>query len=173
MEYKGPTMMLRSRPALRAVMQAWLVSGTFDISSALVYYGIRYGIPPDLILKNIASGVFGEAAFRGGTPAIAAGLLFHYFIALVWAAVFFIAYPRIALLRKNVFTVAGVYGVIVWAAMNLVVVPLSRVETSPMHLEGALIAAAFLVLFIGVPDRIIIGRYFQNTSEAGKGFGGK
>ena len=35
-------MILLPRSALRAFLTAWLVSGTLDISSALVYFGVRY-----------------------------------------------------------------------------------------------------------------------------------
>ena len=161
-------MLLSSHPALRAFLRAWIVSATLDISSALIYFGIRYGVPAELIFKNIASGVFGEAAFQGGAHAVAAGLVFHYVIALGWTTLFYFAYPRVPFLRMNVPLVALVYGLVVWAVMNLVVIPLSRVQTGPMHIEEALIAAAFLVVFIGLPNRFIIGRYFRHTGEAGK-----
>ena len=161
-------MFLSSHSALRAFLRAWIVSATLDISSALIYFGIRYGVPAELIFKNIASGVIGEAAFRGGAQTVAAGLAFHYLIALGWTTLFYFSYPRVAFLRMNVPLVALVYGLVVWAVMNLVVIPLSRVQTGPIHVEEALIAAAFLVLFIGVPNRLIIGRYFRDTGESGK-----
>ena len=46
------------------ILRAGLVSGTLDITDALVFYGLR-GAKPTVILQSIASGLLGRGAFRG------------------------------------------------------------------------------------------------------------
>jgi hypothetical protein len=47
------------------ILRAGLVSGTLDITDALVFYGLR-GAKAIATLQSIASGLLGRAAFRGG-----------------------------------------------------------------------------------------------------------
>jgi hypothetical protein len=51
------------------------------------------------------------------------------------------------------------YGVLVWAVMNLVVLPLSRVRRGPFQPGQAAVAVAILILCIGLPLAGIVGRH--------------
>jgi hypothetical protein len=145
----------------RAIVRAWLVAGTMDITAATVYYPWVYKFKAILLFQNIASGVFGESAFRGGIMLAALGLVFHYFIALTWTVLFFVVYPKIKLLSKSRMLSGVAYGIFVWAAMNLVVLPLSRVQQAPFSPDSAIIAALFLVFCIGIPNAILAHRYYH------------
>src|ERR1022692_3840805 len=68
----------------RAVLAGGLVVGSVDIGAACL---INHA-GPTLILKVIASGLFGGAALRGGGEMVAIGLLLQWAMSLVIAAVF-------------------------------------------------------------------------------------
>lgn len=138
---------------------AWLVAGTLDITAAVTYYPMTTGVRVVRLLQNIASGALGPRAFDGGLGTAALGLAFHYFIALVWTVVFYAAVRRFRHLLRNLLLTGAVYGVVVWAMMNLVVLPLSRVRRGPLHPLQTIVAAAFLVICIGLPLAGIVGRH--------------
>jgi hypothetical protein len=138
---------------------AWLVAGTMDITAALTYYPLTAGVRAVRLLQGIASGVLGPRAFDGGLRTAALGLTFHYGIALVWTLVFFVAARRSRALLKNLFLSGMAYGVLVWAVMNLVVLPLSRVRRGPFQPGQAVVAAMILILCVGLPLAGIVGRH--------------
>jgi len=155
----------KRRIVVKTILSAWLLGGTLDITTASIYYPIRYDITLTMLFQNIASGLFGERAFSGGTQMAALGLVFHYCIAFFWTMVFFMAYPRIKILWRNRFASGMVYGLVVWLAMNLVVLPLSNVSRSPFNVGQALIGAVILMFCIGLPNSLIVGRYYSQRSD--------
>jgi hypothetical protein len=155
----------RMRSAPKTVLYTWLLAGTLDITAASVYYTLTYGISLAQLYQNIASGVFGDSAFEGGTPMACLGLALHYAIAFVWTLFFFVAFPRIKLLRMNAFASSAAFGIFIWLVMNLVVLPLSRVSPSPIRLVPALIGAAFLVFCIALPNVLIIGKFYAHQPD--------
>ncbi len=161
-ENTTPPVPTNKRRAFVTIVFAWLVAGTLDITAASLYYPLAFRFRLILLYQNIASGVLGDKAFSGGAMTAALGLAFHFAIALVWTIVFFLIYPRILARLRNVFAVAVTYGILVWFVMNLIVLPLSRVNHAPFYFGRELIAASFLVLCIGLPLSFIIGRYYSN-----------
>jgi hypothetical protein len=149
---------------LKAIMVAGLVAGTLDGLAAALLYVIRTGKDPLNVFRFIASGVFGIEAFTGGVPMALWGIFFHFVIATGWALLFFSVYTRLALLGKNKFISGVGYGVFVWLMMNLVVVPLSKVQTLPMTLNGVLTGMVVLMLCIGLPIAFLAGRFFAKKS---------
>jgi hypothetical protein len=146
------------RADLRVVLLAWLVAGTLDITAALTYYPLAAGVRAERILQGIASGAFGSSAFNGGARAAVLGLLFHYLISLIWTVVFFLAARRAKMLTRHAVPVGLAYGVVVWAVMNLIVVPLSQARRGPFDPKQAVIAAVILMVCVGLPIAGIIGR---------------
>jgi hypothetical protein len=148
--------------AVGVVLLAWLVAGTLDITAALTYYPLAAGIRPAAILRGIASGVLGSKAFDGGAATAALGLLLHYVIALIWTLVFFLAARKFDALTRHTIPVGLTYGIIVWAVMNLIVLPLSNVRRGPFNPAQAAIAAVILMFCIGLPIVTIIARYARS-----------
>ena len=74
-------------------------------------------------------------AFDGGAGTAALGLLLHYVIALVWTVLFFLAARRFGALTRHPIPVGLSYGVVVWAVMNLIVLPLSNARRGPFNLR--------------------------------------
>src|SRR5690348_4121092 len=109
--------------SVRTMWLAWLMAGTLDITAAVIQMLLN-DRDPVMMLKFIASGVFGPAALGGGNGYAVLGLIFHYIIAGIWTWLFFMIYPQVRFLQKNVWVTAVVYGIFVWFVMNRIVLPL-------------------------------------------------
>lgn len=144
------------------ILTAWLIAGTLDMSAAVIQTLINGGDPLRM-MQFIASGVFGTSAFSSVMPYAALGFLFHYVIALGWTLLFFYIYPKFYFLSANVVLTAVLYGVFVWAMMNLVVLPLANTPPIKFVAAKALVAAGVLVVAIGMPLAFIASRYYRKS----------
>ena len=149
-----------NQPLIKAIVTGWIVAGTLDISAAVIQT-LLYGREPMRMLQYIASGMFGADAFSGGVPFSILGLLFHYIIAMGWTVLFFVVYPKVHFLSKNIFLTAFLYGFFVWLMMNRVVLPLSQIPAAPFRIMGAVTAMLILVVAIGLPLAIVAKRYYS------------
>lgn len=138
----------------RALLWGTLIVGTADILDAFVFFGLR-GIRPTRILQGIASGILGRDAFSGGGATIALGAVLHYFIAFAIIYVFLRASRGLPELARRPWLYGPVYGLIVYAVMNYVVIPLSLVTVRPKPL--AVLANGLLIhmLGVGLPTALI------------------
>jgi uncharacterized membrane protein YagU involved in acid resistance len=148
--------------AKRTILKAWLIAGSLDIITACLYFRFRTGKDPLRVLHFVASGVFDKAALSGGSLYAVYGLLLHYLIAFLFTVFFFWVYPKFRWLAYNRWITALVYGSFVWSVMNLLIVPLSHTPTSPFQPGQAIIAAIILVVMVGLPLSVIIGRYYTS-----------
>jgi uncharacterized membrane protein YagU involved in acid resistance len=140
------------RRALSSIVLGGLVAGVFDITYATVFSYFRSGVPPMRILQSVASGLLGSEAFEGGVPTAALGLALHFGIALVAAAVYAFASQYLPLLVRRPVLAGSVYGIGIYAFMNLVVLPLSRFPRKPSFPLPVLITGLLVHMFlIGVP----------------------
>ena len=147
---------------VRAIVLTGLVAGTMDIVTATSWFTIRTGNNPVRVLQYISSAAFDkDLAYSGNILMIFLGLLFHYLIAYSWTFLFYLAYPRIGLLRANKFVVGIGYGILVWTIMNRVVLPLSRIPAITFDINQASIAASILIVCIGLPISIMASRYYS------------
>lgn len=149
---------------LKPVLLTGLLAGALDLSGACIGYMIDHdGKFPTKILEYIAGGVFGKDALTGGTTMKLAGLLFHFLIAMSFTFFYFFIYPKIKLLRKNVLFSAFIYGLFVWAVMNLLVVPNSawHKPITPFDVAASAKAAFILILCIGLPVAYFAKKYFS------------
>jgi hypothetical protein len=109
------------------------------------------------LFQAIASSVLGRAAFRSGTPAVLLGLLIHVGVAYAWTAAYALACSRWAGLRRFVtgaskaVTVGAGLGVLIWLAMDLIVVPLSRARPTPPLSTMFFILLAWHTVGVGMP----------------------
>ena len=147
-----------------AVIIAWLLGGTLDITAAIVYYVGPSSARSERLLQGIASGMLGARAFDGGVATAVLGLALHYLIALIWTLLFLGAFRMLGALRRHLVLLGIMYGIIVWLGMNLVVLPLSNAARGPFQLRAAVIAAIILILCIGLPISLVIGRRVGDAS---------
>ena len=148
--------------ATKTILFSGFIAGTLDILAAiLVYAVIMQKVTAVQILHGIASGAFGKTTI--GSPAIMAliGLAFHFIIAFCFAIAYFVVYPHIPFLRKQKIISGLLYGIFVWAVMNLIVVPMSNANHAPFAWPSAIRAASILMLCIGLPISIITSKYYS------------
>lgn len=141
-----------------------LIAGLCDITYA-VGISAYHGVAPMRVLQSVASGLLGAPAYEGGAPVAALGLLLHFLMALLIAAIFYFISRRLVFLLRHPITWGAVYGVIVYYVMNLVVLPLSafpgKPSTAPVVVITSLIVHAF---FFGVPIALAARRASANVN---------
>ncbi|MES2350839.1 hypothetical protein [Duganella sp. Dugasp56] len=108
----------------RAILVGGLIAGILDITFA-ISFGIYNGLTPERLLQIVASGLLGKEAFTGGTATAAVGLLCHFALSLVWMTLFLLAARQSPGLAARPLVSAIGYGIVVFLAMRLVVLPLS------------------------------------------------
>ena len=108
-------------PSWVAVLYGGFVAGSLDILAA----ALINRVDPLIIMRAIASGLLGRAAFQGGLPVAALGLLLQWAMSLLIAAIFVFAAGRMSLLSRRWIAAGLLYGVMVFMVMEYVVVPLS------------------------------------------------
>jgi hypothetical protein len=136
---------------VRAVLWGGLTVGALDLADAFIFFGLR-GVAPVRILQSIASGALGRAAFSEGLAAAALGVAVHFFVA---TSIVFVCYLASAVIRSIVrhpFVFGPIYGWIVYAFMNLVVIPLSRAGPSRFVWPVVLNGLAIHALGVGIPS---------------------
>jgi hypothetical protein len=142
---------------LAAIGVAGLAVGVLDATDGVAYAAITQGLNPIQVLQFVASGALGPSAFTGGLLTAAAGMGFHFLIAFAAAAVYAVAYTRVKSVRDN-WTATGLgFGVLVWAFMNLVVVPASAIGVFPT-LGGAIHGILGHALTVGLTAAYVVRR---------------
>jgi uncharacterized membrane protein YagU involved in acid resistance len=132
-----------------------LLAAALDLLFAFIFYGYQ-GAGPQIILRSIASGVLGPAAFTTGNWTLLLGAALHFFIAQCAAFVFYFASRRLTLLTRRPLASGAAFGVAMYLFMHSVVLPLSRVHHRVMPLSdviGELFSHIFLfgiVIALGV-----------------------
>jgi hypothetical protein len=139
----GPGSYGRLSPA-RALLFGTLTVGVLDLLDAIVFFSFR-GVAPIRIPQSIAAGLLGRtAAFQGGMQTATIGVLLHFFIAFCVVYFFYRASQWVSFLVRHPWRCGALYGVMVYAFMNLVVIPLSAsggggIPPLPIALNGILI----------------------------------
>jgi hypothetical protein len=148
----------------KSIAKTTLIAGMMDITAACTNAYLYAKVMPDRLLKYVASGVFGKEAFAGGLYMMAWGLLFHFIIAFACTACYFWIYPKWQWLHNNHIGVNSLLiGIVAWVVTNLGIVPLSHVNPAPFQWDRALLAAAILVVCIGLPIAYHARQFFQKS----------
>ena len=118
---------------------------------ACTFWGIYSGATPVRIFQSVSAGVLGREAFNGGVPTALLGLVLHLFIAASMAAAYgFVAQRWTWLLQQPAWLSGLVYGLILYAVMHLVVLPLSRASAPPTMLSWRLADVGSHLFFVGL-----------------------
>lgn len=138
--------MASKRSILTAIVVGGVVAATLDIGAAMLISGASL----TTILQFIASGLIGKAAFDGGVATAALGAALQELMGLIIAAVFVLASLAAPILRRA-WVAAGLgYGVVIYAVMNYVVMPLSAVGRVPKFSLEGLIKNGLAMLVFGL-----------------------
>ncbi len=135
----------------QAILYATLVLGLLDATDGVVFFGLQ-GQNPLQVLQYIASSVLGPRAFAGGVATAGLGLVLHFTVSLVVAAIYILASRRITILRTQWIAVGLLYGAAVWAVMNLIFLPLTSVAHGPIPVAAWFNGIIGHALFVGLPS---------------------
>lgn len=141
---------------LRTIAWATLVAGTLDILVAIIDVTVSGGSVAGM-LRSIASGPFGDG-MRDNAVGAPLGLLVHFGIMAVIAAVYIVAVRSIPALSRYWLITGLVFGFGVWLAMYGIVLPArfgSSLPTEPLAIAKGLFAHCVLV---GLPIAWIAAR---------------
>ncbi|HEV8368548.1 MAG TPA: hypothetical protein VGQ39_11410 [Pyrinomonadaceae bacterium] len=147
--------------AWRVVFWGGLIAGTLDITGACVVAWLRAGVSPVRVFQSVASGIYGAASSSLGAKTAILGLVLHFLIATTWTVVYYLASRKISYLVNQTIIAGVLYGVVVYAFMNFVVIPLSAVpkRATPPPLSARIIGMSIIIFCIGLPIAIIVRKF--------------
>ena len=150
---------MKDSSMLKPIAIATAVAGTLDILFAMiltVFFGREIGN----MLRYVGSGPF-PAATDMGTGGAILGLVVHFALMAIMAAVLILFVRQRPQLLDKPIMVGVVYGLITYAVMNLIVVPLRfDAPLPPSALSIATQLFAHIVL-VGIPMALIAARYLK------------
>ncbi|GGG97458.1 hypothetical protein GCM10007415_36060 [Parapedobacter pyrenivorans] len=151
---------------MRAVVRAGLIIGTLDILAAFLQFYFTTHNNPVVVLHYIASGVFGDGAYKGGILMAGWGLLFHFVIAFAFTTLFFALFRSLASVRRIGLLSGILYAPFMWIVIQFVVIPLSRISSvSPLSFANVAIANAILIACIGIPLYYMARRAYEPSRK--------
>jgi hypothetical protein len=144
---------------LKPIAIATAISGTLDIVFAMILT-VAFGREIPNMLRYVASGPFPVATEMGASGAIL-GLVVHLALMAIMATVLMVWVRQRPRLLDRPILLGIVYGLITYAVMNLLVVPL-RFDV-PMPPKALSIATQLFahVILVGMPMALIAARYFK------------
>jgi hypothetical protein len=154
----------REHGTLTRVLMAGALVGILDMLYSIVLYSVVLReVPVIRVPQSVASGLLGPAAYQGGLATAALGLLMHFTISYGWTVLYFIVSRRWEPLRNLIATQGGrvmagiVVGIVIWLAMDFVVLPLSRATPTPLHSLDFLLQLLWHPVGVGLPITLIVG----------------
>ena len=147
--------------AWKGILAGGVIAGVLDILFAFVFYGI-HGASPGRILRSVSSGLLGKRAFEGGAGPVVLGALCQLVIPTFAAAVYFGFDRAFAAARRRPLASGLLFGIVVYAVMNFVVVPLSAVPYE-RHFPIGMVAPAVLahMFLVGLPIALAVRSYSE------------
>lgn len=146
------------------IVWATIISGVLDALAAIIAYKLFYNYNPVQIYQFVASGVLGPDAYTGGLPSALLGLAFHFLIAFFASCVFYLLLPRFPFLKDNKIISGLLYGFGIWAVMNLVVIPISKIPAAHFDVL-VVIAIIWHMVLVGLPISLIVNRFYKHSRD--------
>jgi hypothetical protein len=142
-----------------AALYGGLIAGTIDVFAASLINMIH----PLIILRAIATGVLGLAAFAGGLPVSLLGLALQWAMSVLIAGIFVFAARRLAWMRQRWVLAGLAFGPVVFVVMEYVVVPLSAAKSPHFTVLSLLENLAAMLLF-----GLIVAFFARDVGSAGE-----
>lgn len=162
---------LSNRATLSRVVRAGLVTAITDGLFSSVLAVAFYHSTVTRLFQGVASTVLGKAAFDGGTPTAALGVLMHFGVALGWSTVFLWLLDRSSLIRGalrspyGVLKIAAVYGPFIWLVMSLLVIPI-LVHRAPSITVRWWVQLIGHIPFVALPIAALLSKTVPNSDAA-------
>lgn len=151
------------QPVIKTILLAGLLTGLLDATAAMVQAYFWNDVTPDRVWKYVASGAIGRPAFSGGTGIVVLGLFFHFLNAFLFTVTFFFLYPLIRPYAPHIVITGMLWGIVVWAVMQFVVLPLSNIPPlPPFNFKKALPQIIIHMFCVGLPMALVIHRYYTS-----------
>ncbi len=151
-----------SVPISRVIIACVLVAALDGAFAVMLYVQVLHACSAGQLMQSIAGALLGRAAFRGGRTTVALGLALHFAVACGWTlayAALRAGSPRLRQMTettRGALTVGALFGVFVWLAMDLVVLPLSRASATPLWSSLFVILLAWHAVGVGIPLALIV-----------------
>ena len=142
---------------VRCVFISGLVAGTVDIGAAALIYRIN----PLVVMRAIATGLQGAAAFKGGMGSSALGLGLQWAMSIVIAGIYLLAVRWIPRFRHSWVQGGILAGIIIFVVMNYVVVPLSAVGKIPRFSTLSFLENLAAMILFG----LILAYFFRSRTK--------
>lgn len=144
---------------VRTIALATLVAGSLDILFAIALT-LSFGRDPADMLRYVASGPFPPATDMGAAGSVL-GLLTHFALMAIMAALFVLAARQWPSLLDKPIQSGVLYGLITYVAMNWIVVPL-RFDT-PLPPKAISVATQLFahIILVGIPIAMIAARQLR------------
>lgn len=141
------------RNVLLAIAAGGLFAGALDLLQACILFG--WDVP-----FSIAGGLLGPKAEHGGIGTYALGVLLHFFIALSFAAFYYVASRWLPFMTEYPLICGLFYGAAVEQVMNLVVLPLSALHAKgPYELRDLIQGLLVHMVVLGIPVAYSVRRF--------------
>jgi hypothetical protein len=151
--------------ALFTILAGGAIAGTLDLAFAFTFAGM-HGASPLRVLQFIASGLLGKDSFGDGWWSGALGAVCHYTILTVATALYLVTSRRFIALARHPFICGPLYGVAIYLVMNLIIVPLSAVQSHGHTLEGVVSDMASHLFFVGLPIALLVRRHWLARGDS-------
>jgi uncharacterized membrane protein YagU involved in acid resistance len=163
-----PPTLLRNAPAVTFVVAAGLIVATLDIGYASLYWGLKAQVPPQRIFQSVAAGLLGPKSFQGGAATAALGLALHYGIAMAMAFAYYLMARRWSLLTEHAVPCGLAYGLLLYAVMQYVVLPLSAVKQGNGPKDHLWVTLSVIVhaVVVGLPIALCVRHALRDAAPA-------
>ena len=141
---------LQSPRAFNGILYGGLAVGVLDGMAAVILTLIN-GRNPGRMFQGVAGGLIGRASFEGGWATVLLGVSLHVLIAFIWATIYYGASLRLPTLIRRPVIWGPIYGVVVYFAMQIIVLPLSAIRKPPFSFAAPLQGMIVHILCVGLP----------------------
>ncbi len=147
----------RESAKLRGVLAGGLAAATIDVGAACVISGH----PAEFILQTVAGGLLGKASFAGGVQTTLLGLILQELMGILIATVYALAASVAPTLARRWILGGLTYGVVIFAVMNYVVVPVSAWHVVPHFTPLSFVENTLAMLLFG----LIVAFFARGTTR--------
>jgi hypothetical protein len=133
--------------AASSVLLGGVALGTLDGTFASTWWAIAVGASPVRIFQGVAAGLLGKASYDGGLATAALGLGLHYVIATTMVLAYVLVSRKVDVLVRHPLAFGPLYGLVLYACMEYVVLPLSARGPSKFDLAWVVASVVMHMIF--------------------------
>src|SRR5688572_16541522 len=148
-----------TKKAITYILFATLVAGVLDILAAFLNVYLSSGGKPAMVLRFIASGIYGRKAFAAGQNFEAIGLALHFLITFIFVVFYFVLFSGNERIKRHWLLAGIIYGTLICLLMNILVLPLSNTPEAPVRLFPLFKSIVIQIVATGLPITYLLRRY--------------